>query len=146
MATRSKMSEGETRQNGMRVGWIGCGWKLTVDEGVQDGHGTVGDTSVGVDLLEDLVDVGGVGLLAGLGALLLLARGSGGLLAGLLLLSGSLAGRGLAGGGGSLLEWASVDCAMRKSRENACLHEGRCAPELPWVPFRKMWVVRRSFF
>lgn len=26
---------------------------LTVDERVQDGHGTVGDTSVGVDLLED---------------------------------------------------------------------------------------------
>ena len=76
---------------------------LTVDEGVEDGHGTVGDTGVGVDLLEDLVDVGGVGLLAGLGALLLVARGSGGLLASLLLLSGSLAGRGLAAGGGSLL-------------------------------------------
>ena len=28
----------------------------TVDEGVQDGHGTVGDTSVGVDLLEDWND------------------------------------------------------------------------------------------
>ena len=26
---------------------------LTVDEGVEDGHGTVGDTGVGVDLLED---------------------------------------------------------------------------------------------
>lgn len=26
-----------------------------VDERVQDGHGTVGDTSVGVDLLEDCV-------------------------------------------------------------------------------------------
>ena len=26
---------------------------LTVDEGVQDGHGAVGDTGVGVDLLED---------------------------------------------------------------------------------------------
>ena len=50
-----------------------------------------------------LVDVGGVGLLPGLGALLLVARGSGGLLASLLLLSGSLAGRGLAAGGGSLL-------------------------------------------
>ena len=84
---------------------------LTVDEGVEDGHGTVGDTGVGVDLLEDLVDVGGVGLLAGLGALLLVARDGGGLLASLLLLSRSLAGRGLAGGGGSLLRWASVDCA-----------------------------------
>ena len=26
---------------------------LTVDEGVQDGHGTVGYTGIGVDLLED---------------------------------------------------------------------------------------------
>jgi hypothetical protein len=50
-----------------------------------------------------LVDVGGVGLLPGLGALLLVARGSGRLLASLLLLGGSLAGRGLAAGGGSLL-------------------------------------------
>lgn len=92
---------------------IGSCWNaLTVDEGVQDGHGTVGDTSVGVDLLEDLVDVGGVGLLAGLGALLLLARGGGGLLASLLLLSRSLAGGGLAGGGGSLLERESARCAV----------------------------------
>lgn len=116
VATRSKMSEMDVR--------IGRALRsdrdmLTVDEGVQDGHGTVGDTSVGVDLLEDLVDVGRVGLLAGLGALLLVARGSGGLLAGLLLLGGSLASRGLAGGGGSLLRWESVDCAQR-SRENAC--------------------------
>ena len=37
-----------------------------VDEGVHDGHRLVGDTSVGVDLLEDLVDVGGVGFLPGL--------------------------------------------------------------------------------
>lgn len=50
-----------------------------------------------------LVDVGRVRLLPGLGALLLVARGSGCLLAGLLLLSGRLAGRGLAAGGGSLL-------------------------------------------
>ena len=35
-----------------------------VDEGVHDGHGLAGDASVGVDLLEDLVDVHGVGLLA----------------------------------------------------------------------------------
>jgi hypothetical protein len=82
---------------------------LTVHEGVEDGHGAVGDTSVWVHLLEDcrkrrvsndsnekeqrmkqssscdwfgsdcddgwrtLVDVGAVGLLPGLGALLLLA-------------------------------------------------------------------------
>jgi len=85
---------------------LGCNTlEDVVDERVQDGHGTVGDTSVGVDLLEDLVDVGGVGLLSGLGALLLVTGRGGGLLAGLLLLSGSLASssRGLAAGGGSLL-------------------------------------------
>jgi hypothetical protein len=33
---------------------LGCNTlKDVVDERVQDGHGTVGDTSVGVDLLED---------------------------------------------------------------------------------------------
>ncbi len=31
----------------------GSGGELTIDEGVEDGHGTVGDTSVGVDLLQD---------------------------------------------------------------------------------------------
>ena len=50
-----------------------------------------------------LVDVRGVGLLPGLGALLLVARGSGRLLASLLLLGGCLTGRGLAAGGGCLL-------------------------------------------
>ena len=50
-----------------------------------------------------LVDVGGVGLLPGLGALLLLAGGSGCLLASLLLLGRRLPSRGLAAGGGSLL-------------------------------------------
>ena len=33
-----------------------------VDEGVHDVHGLLGDTDVGVDLLEDLVDVDGEGL------------------------------------------------------------------------------------
>lgn len=33
--------------------WCCVKEKHTVDEGVQDGHGTSGDTSVGVDLLED---------------------------------------------------------------------------------------------
>ena len=51
-----------------------------VDEGVHDGHTLLADSSVGVDLLEDLVDVGGVRLDALLGALLLVA---GGLLGGL---------------------------------------------------------------
>ena len=37
-----------------------------VDEGVHDGHALLGDARVGVDLLEDAVDVGGVGLDAGL--------------------------------------------------------------------------------
>ena len=42
-----------------------------VDEGVHDGHALLADTGVGVDLLEDLVDVRGVGLDALLGSLLL---------------------------------------------------------------------------
>ena len=32
-----------------------CGEMLTIDEGVEDGHGAIGDTSVRVDLLEDCV-------------------------------------------------------------------------------------------
>jgi hypothetical protein len=44
-----------------------------------------------VNLLEDLVDVGGVGLLPGLGALLLLARSGSGLLSSLLSGNQSLA-------------------------------------------------------
>ena len=35
-----------------------------VDERVHDGHGALGDASVGVNLLQHLVDVGGVGLRA----------------------------------------------------------------------------------
>lgn len=54
------------------------------------GHGLVGDTSVGVDLLEDSVDVGRVGLLANLGSLLLVRRLAGGLAR----LLGSLGGLG----------------------------------------------------
>ena len=38
--------------------------KDIVDEGVHDAHGLGGDTSVGVDLLQHLVDVDGIGLLA----------------------------------------------------------------------------------
>ena len=54
-----------------------------VDERVHDGHALLGDSSVGVDLLEDLVDVGRVGLnalLSFLGAGLL--GGLGGFLGG----------------------------------------------------------------
>ena len=39
-------------------------FKDIVDERVHDAHGLGGDTSVGVDLFQDLVDVDGVGLLA----------------------------------------------------------------------------------
>jgi len=46
-----------------------------VDKGVHDAHGLGGDTGVGVDLLEHLVDVGGVGFDALLAALLLVAGG-----------------------------------------------------------------------
>ncbi|EKU20529.1 histone H2B, partial [Nannochloropsis gaditana CCMP526] len=54
------------------------------DEGVQDGNTTLGDTSVGMHLLEHLVDVGAIALHAGLllGALACLLRGLGGLLRG----------------------------------------------------------------
>ena len=37
--------------------------KEIIDEGVHDAHGLGGDTGVGVDLLQHLVDVDGVGLL-----------------------------------------------------------------------------------
>ena len=53
--------------------------KDIVDEGVHDGHTLLGDTGIGVDLLQDLVDVRGVSLdtLLGLGgASGLLGRGS----------------------------------------------------------------------
>ena len=59
--------------------------KDIIDERVHDAHGLGGDTSVGVDLLEDLVDVDGVGLLPLVLLLLLVALGDGlGGLAGLL--------------------------------------------------------------
>lgn len=38
---------------GELAGLSGDALKDVVHEGVEDGHGTVGDTSVGVDLLED---------------------------------------------------------------------------------------------
>ena len=70
-----------------------------VNEGVHDGHSLLGDTGIGVDLLEDLVDVGGVRL----DSLLLLLGGGG--------LGGGLLGRGgLLGGllGGCLGHFDSV--------------------------------------
>ena len=41
-----------------------------VDEGVHDGHSLLGDTGIGVDLLEDLVDIRRVGFYTLLGSLL----------------------------------------------------------------------------
>ncbi len=46
-----------------------------VHERVHDAHGLAGDAGVGVDLLQDLVDVDGVALLAGLSPLLLALGG-----------------------------------------------------------------------
>jgi len=74
-----------------------------IDERVENGHRTVGDTSVRVNLLQNLVDVGRVGLLPGLGTLLLLTAGSGSLLASILLLRSGLSGRSLSSDGGLLL-------------------------------------------
>ena len=47
------------------AGFGGDSLKDIVDEGVHDAHGLGGDSSVGVDLLQDLVDVDSIGLLAG---------------------------------------------------------------------------------
>ena len=48
-----------------------------VDKGVHDAHGLGGDSGVGVDLLQHLVDVDGVGLLPPLLSLLLVSLGDG---------------------------------------------------------------------
>ena len=48
---------------GETAGLSGDPLEDVVHEGVHDGHGLAGDTSVGVDLLEDLVDVDAVGFL-----------------------------------------------------------------------------------
>merc|ERR1719193_582255 len=46
-----------------------------IDKGVHDGHGLRGDSSVGMNLLQDLVDVDGIGLLPLAFPLLLVALG-----------------------------------------------------------------------
>ena len=61
-----------------------------VDERVHDAHGLGGDTGVGVHLLQDLVDVDGIGLLPLALPLLLVALGDG--LGGLARLGSSLSG------------------------------------------------------
>ena len=72
-----------------------------IDEGVHDAHGLTGDASVGVDLLEDFVDVDRVALLAAPPPLLLLsfARGLG------------------FGGGGFLLAFLGSDLARHDGGE-----------------------------
>ena len=61
-----------------------------VDKGVHDAHGLGGDTGVGVHLLQDLVDVDGIGFLPPLVLLLLVSLGDG--LGGLSCSFGSLSG------------------------------------------------------
>ena len=56
-------------------GLRGDALKDVIDEAVHDGHGLAGNASVGVYLLQHLVDVDGVGLLSGLLAGLLLVGG-----------------------------------------------------------------------
>ena len=58
-------------------GLRGDALKDVVDEGVHDAHGLAGDASVGVDLLQDFVDIDGVALLAGLLPLLGFTSGLG---------------------------------------------------------------------
>ena len=60
-------------------GFVGDSLEDVGHERVHDGHGLGGDTGVGVDLLEDLVDVDRVGLLS-LSSSLLLVSGWGSLL------------------------------------------------------------------
>ena len=86
---------------GELAGLSGDALEDVVDEGVHDGHALLGDASVGVDLLEHLVDVRGVGLNALLGLLSSgLLGGLGGLLAGglghldMCFLSGAKRGKG----------------------------------------------------
>ncbi|KCV73341.1 hypothetical protein H696_00880 [Fonticula alba] len=81
---------GALGEGGQLGGLIGNALEDVVDEGVHDGHGIGTDAGLGVDLLQDTVDVGGVGLLAA-GAALALAIGTTGGLGGDL-------GGGLAGG------------------------------------------------
>ena len=75
---------------GELAGLSGDPLEQVVDERVHDAHGLGGDTGVGVHLLQDLVDVDGVGLLPLALPLLLVALGDG--LGGLARLGGSLSG------------------------------------------------------
>ena len=81
-----------------------------VDKGVHDAHGLGGDTGVGVDLLQDLVDVDSVGLLAGT-LLLLVSLGD------VLLGFASLLG-GLSGNHGGHVDRYSTDSEMNLMLSN----------------------------
>ena len=83
-------------------GFSGNTFEDIVDERVHDGHGLVGDTDIGVHLLQHLVDVRRVRLLAGL----LLLGGN----VGLWLLAGWLLRGGLFGGGFLWWHFRSVEC------------------------------------
>jgi len=48
---------------GQLGGFIGDSLEDIVDKRVHDAHGLAGDTSIWMNLLEDLVDVDGIGLL-----------------------------------------------------------------------------------
>lgn len=52
VATRSKISGTKESENAFADARRRVKWLLTVDEGVQDGHGAVGDTGVRVNLLQ----------------------------------------------------------------------------------------------
>ena len=56
-------------------GLDGDSLKDVVNEGVHDAHSLTGDASVGVNLLQDLVDIDGVALLARLSSLLSISTG-----------------------------------------------------------------------
>ena len=62
---------------GKTGGFGGDALEDVVDKGVHDGHSLGADTSVGVDLLQDLVDVDGVGFLPPLAFLLAIPLGDG---------------------------------------------------------------------
>ena len=75
---------------GKTGGFGGDALEDVVDKGVHDGHSLGADTSVGVDLLQDLVDVDGVRFLPPLAFLLAISLGDG--LGGLTGLLGSFSG------------------------------------------------------
>ena len=107
-----------------------------VDERVHDAHALLADAGVGVDLLEHLVDVGGVGFHALLAALLLVA-GGGDLLGSL---GGCLLGGCLGHGGNERCENRSKRLFMRGWMSGAMeeVVDGRAAFHMN-LRGRKLW-------